>query len=49
MKRELNGIFEALAHFKLKTGTIITLNQKDCFQQNGMVANVLPAYTFLAT
>ncbi len=47
MKRELNGIFEALAYFKLKTGTIITLNQTDSFEQNGMVAQVIPAYDFL--
>ncbi len=49
MKRELNGLFEALAFFKLKNGTIITLNQKDRFEQNGMVAHVVPAYDFLAT
>lgn len=48
MKRELNGLFEALTFFKLKAGTIITLNQKDRFEQNGLVAKVVAAYDFLA-
>jgi len=47
MKRELNGLFEALAFFKLKTGTIITLNQNDRFELKGMTANVVTAYDFL--
>jgi len=49
MKRELNGLFEALTFFKLKTGTIITLNQKDSFEQNGRTAHVVPAYDFLGS
>lgn len=47
MKRELNGLFEALIYFKLKTGTIITLNQHDQFQQNDMTANVVTGSDFL--
>lgn len=47
LKRELNGLYEALDFFDLKEGTIVTLNQTDRFEENGKVANVVPAHEFL--
>jgi uncharacterized protein len=47
MDRELNGLFEALEFFKLKTGTIVTLDQKDKFEKNGKSINVIPVYSLM--
>ncbi len=47
LDRELGGLYEALAYFKLKDGIIITLNQTDTFKQNGLTANVVPVWEFL--
>jgi len=47
LDRELGGLFEALAFFEAKEGTIVTLNQKDNFIKNGMKVNVIPAWEFL--
>lgn len=49
LDRELGGLFEALAFFKLKDGVIITLNQTDTFKHNGMTARVVPVWEFLKT
>jgi len=49
LDRELNGLFEALVFFKIKTGTIVTLNQKDSFQKNGMTARVVSGYDYLVS
>lgn len=40
--RELNGLWEALAFFNLKQGKIVTLGQKDHFEKEAMVADVVP-------
>jgi predicted AAA+ superfamily ATPase len=47
LNREINGLIEALEFFKLKTGTIITLNQKDDFSQKGFSIKVIPAHEWL--
>jgi len=47
MDRELGGLFEALAFFETKAGTIVTLNQTDKFTKDGMIVNVIPAWEFL--
>ncbi len=47
LDRELGGLFEALAFFETKEGTIVTLNQKDNFIKDGMKVNVIPAWEFL--
>ncbi len=47
MDRELGGLFEALAFFDTKEGTIVTLNQTDKFTKDGMIVNVVPAWEFL--
>lgn len=47
MDRELNGLFEAMAHFDLKEGLLVTLNQADEFERAGMTARVIPAHDYL--
>lgn len=47
MERELGGLFEALAFFETREGTIITLNQSDRFTKDGMVVKVVPVWEFL--
>jgi predicted AAA+ superfamily ATPase len=47
--RELGGLYEALAFFKLNEGIIVTLNQKDTFRYNGLTASVIPVWEFLKT
>jgi uncharacterized protein len=46
-EREINGLLEALAFFKLKQGAIVTVNQKDRIEINGKVIHVVPAYDYL--
>jgi uncharacterized protein len=41
LQRELNGLYEAMAYFEVQEGYIITLNQSDRFEKNGMVAKVM--------
>jgi len=48
LDRELTGLFEALREMKQKEGTIITLNQRDKLTGNGLTANVIPAFEFMA-
>jgi predicted AAA+ superfamily ATPase len=47
LRREINGISEALDFFNMHEGTIVTLNQKDTIKQNDKIINVVPAYEFL--
>jgi len=49
LDRELGGLYEALAFFKLNEGIVITLNQKDTFRYNGLTARVIPVWEFLKT
>jgi predicted AAA+ superfamily ATPase len=49
LDRELEGLYEALAFFKLNEGIIVTLNQKDTFRYNGLTARVIPVWEFLKT
>lgn len=48
MDRELKGLFEAIAHFGLKEGTLVTFNQTDEFERDVMKARVVPAHQYLA-
>ncbi|HPB02283.1 MAG TPA: ATP-binding protein [Bacteroidales bacterium] len=48
LERETGGLFEAMSYFGLKKGTIVTLNQKDSFKQNGQIINAIPAHEFLS-
>lgn len=47
LDRELGGLYEAMAFFKLKDGVVLTMNQKDTFKQNGLTARVIPVWEFL--
>ncbi|SDF01705.1 hypothetical protein SAMN04487996_108208 [Dyadobacter soli] len=46
--RELKGLFEAVAHFGLKEGMLVTFNQTDEFERDGMKALIVPAHQYLA-
>lgn len=41
LDRELNGLIEAMEFFKLKRGTIVTLNQKDRLERKGLAIDVI--------
>ncbi|MCL1943590.1 MAG: ATP-binding protein [Candidatus Azobacteroides sp.] len=47
LQRELSGLYEAMQTFDLKNGFIITLDQKDHFEKDGMSVEVLPSFLFL--
>ncbi len=44
---ELNGLFSALEFFDETEGELITWNQKDRFEKNGRIANIIPFYEFV--
>ena len=41
LDRELNGLIEAMVFFKLKRGTIVTLNQNDRLERKGLPVDVI--------
>ena len=45
--RELNGAFEALRFFNKKQATIVTMEQSDRFEKDGLIVEVVPAHEFL--
>lgn len=45
--REYNGLVEAMKFFKLNTGTIVTLDQRDVFEKDGMTINLVPGFEYL--
>lgn len=48
-EREYNGLLEAMQFFGVKEGTIVTMNQKDEFDEDGFNIKLVPAHEFLAT
>ena len=46
--REINGLFEALEMFKLKTGLLLTLDEEDQFERDGKIVLVRPVWKWLA-
>jgi len=46
-EREYNGLIEALRFFGVKQGSIVTMNQKDRFEQDGHIVDLIPAFEFL--
>ena len=48
LDRELNGLFEAMEHFNIQEGQIVTLNQNDLFEKDGKVAKVISAHEYLS-
>lgn len=47
LDREYQGVIAAMKAFKLSEGTIVTLEEKDRFEKDGLVVNVVPAHEFL--
>jgi predicted AAA+ superfamily ATPase len=47
LDRELDGVLEALAFFNKKEGKLITFRQKDRFEKDGRVIEVIPCHDFL--
>ena len=45
--REFNGLFEAMQNLGIKEGRIITLNQSDIFEKEGLTVRMIPAQEFL--
>jgi predicted AAA+ superfamily ATPase len=44
--REYNGLLDAMQNLGLKEGTIVTLNQSDTFEKDGMTIKMTPVYDF---
>lgn len=42
LKRELDGLWEAMKFFDKKEGLLVTLGQEDSFEQHGYLINVIP-------
>ena len=45
--REYNGLLEAVQNLGLKQGTIVTLNQSDTFEKDGIIIRMVPAASLL--
>lgn len=46
-ERKYQGIQNALKYFKLKSGSIVTSNQKDTFIKDGLTIKIIPAHEYL--
>jgi predicted AAA+ superfamily ATPase len=47
--REVEGLIEAMKHFDVNRGTIITIQQKDVLKIDNMTIEMIPAFEFLLT
>jgi predicted AAA+ superfamily ATPase/formylglycine-generating enzyme required for sulfatase activity len=47
LDRELDGLLAALKELKLKEGKIVTLNQKDQYEKDGLKMLIIPCHEFL--
>ena len=45
--REYNGLIDAMQNLGIKKGSIITLNQSDTLEKDGLVIKIIPAHIFL--
>jgi predicted AAA+ superfamily ATPase len=45
--REYTGLFAAMQNLGIRTGSIVTLNQSDIFEKNGMLIKMIPANVFV--
>lgn len=46
--RELSGVLEAMEDLKISSGYIITMNQSDIIEKNGLKVMMIPAHEFLS-
>jgi predicted AAA+ superfamily ATPase len=49
LHREIEGLKEAMAFFKLKEGFVLTLDQNDILTINGLTIYILPVYEFVTS
>jgi hypothetical protein len=49
LKREMDGLQEAMTFFGIKEGYILTLDQQDEFRQNDNIMYVMPIYQFVTS
>jgi len=49
IKREINGLEEAMTELNLENGLIITYNQEDSFDVKGKIVKAIPAWKYLET
>lgn len=42
--REYSGLLEAMTFFKLTQGVIVTFNQEDIFEEDGVTISLIPAH-----
>lgn len=47
LEREFSGLIEAMKAFNLDHGTIVTMNQHDHFEQDGLLVDVVPSHEFI--
>lgn len=47
-KREIGGLTDAMHHFNLNRGTIISMHQEDVILHEGKRIEVIPAYKFFS-
>src|SRR5690606_15960466 len=45
-EREYSGLVAALHYFKVNHGVIVTLNQEDIFEKDGLTIEMVPAYKY---
>lgn len=45
-EREYNGLVAALHYFKVNHGFIVTLNQEDIFEKDGLTIEMIPAFKY---
>jgi predicted AAA+ superfamily ATPase len=48
LKRELNGLLQAMRFFNIKAATIVTFNNSDLIKTEGFEIEVIPAYQYLS-
>jgi hypothetical protein len=48
LDREYKGLIEAMEAFDLTEGIIVTFNQKDRFEKDGLIIRLVPAYEYLS-
>lgn len=46
--REYDGLREAMRFFNLSEGTIVTLEQRDSFEKEGHLVELVPAHEYMA-
>lgn len=48
-QREISGLTEAMAYFKVGSGYLITFNQEDIIESEGITINIIPAWKWISS